>query len=70
MIFKTEVPGTQDYYAGWSAGKYVSEYNRTGIVPHNSGVLEMFVSELGSTGLVDNIYATSYLLEQSFLGIV
>ena len=57
--FKTVIQGTQDYYAAWSVGKYVSEYNRTGIILHNSGVLEMFVSELGTTGLVDHIYTAA-----------
>lgn len=54
--FKTAIQGGVDYYAAWAVGKYVSEYNRTVVILHNSGGLELAVSELGSTGLVDNIY--------------
>jgi len=55
--FKTVIQGGVDYYAAWAVGKYVSEYNRTVVILHNSGGLELAVSELGSTGLVDDIYS-------------
>jgi hypothetical protein len=56
--FKTVVQGSVDYYSAWLAGKYVTEFNRTVVILHNSGVLEIAVSSIGTTGLIDHIYST------------
>ena len=60
--FRTIIRGTQDWYTAWMVGKYVSEFNRTVVILHNSGVLELAASESGTTGLVDHIYTTSTAL--------
>ncbi len=56
--FKTVIQGSLDYYSAWVVGKYDTDYNKTVVILHNLGVLEVAVSELGSTGLVDDIYTT------------
>lgn len=60
--FRTVIQGSVDYYSAWLVGKYVSEYNRTVIILHNSGLLEMVVSTLGTTGIVRNFYTTQTTL--------
>jgi hypothetical protein len=60
--FKTIIQGTQPYYTAWMVGKYVSEFNRTVLLLSAGGGLELAVSSLGTTGLIDNIYATQTTL--------
>ena len=57
LKFKTVTQGAQDWYAAWAVGKYVSEYDRTVVILHNSGGVEIAVSQLQPTGLVDHVYS-------------
>jgi len=54
--FKTVTQGTQSWYTAWIVGKYVSEFDRTTVILHTDGTLELAIGQQQPTGEVLNIY--------------
>lgn len=54
--FKTVTQGTQSWYTAWIVGKYVSEFDRTTLILHTDGTLELAIGQQQPTGEVLNIY--------------
>ncbi|HWY28710.1 MAG TPA: PKD domain-containing protein [Candidatus Sulfotelmatobacter sp.] len=54
--FKTVAQGAQSWYVAWIAGKYLSEYDRTVVLLHTDGTLELSIGQQQPSGEVLNIY--------------